>query len=238
MDSDARVRALRGRARREWRFVSRVPLRDLAKPQQLARAHRVRNYSMLDYPRLGKLYELARDVEVRGVPGSFVECGVARGGAAGLVATALSGSREIWLFDSWQGVPKPSAIDISEGGKPGLEGMAAVSEDEARHVLFHALKLDPARFRLVKGWFEETIPEHRAELGPIALLHLDVDWYESYRFCLEQLYDLVSPGGYVIADDYAYWKGCRAAVDEFVAAADPPIELRRAGVAVHFRKPG
>jgi hypothetical protein len=66
--------------------VSRIPLRDLTKPRQLASAYRVRNYSMLDYPRLGKLYELAREIETRDVPGSFVECGVARGGAAALAA--------------------------------------------------------------------------------------------------------------------------------------------------------
>jgi O-methyltransferase len=115
--------------------------------------------------------------------------------------------------------------------------MDRFSEDEARQVLFDALKLDPSPFRFVKGWFEETIPEHRRELAPIALLHLDGDWYESTKFCLEQLWDLVSPAGYVIIDDYGWWKGCRAAVDEFVAAVDPPVELEQAGVARYFRKP-
>src|SRR5206468_5440405 len=68
-----------------------------------------------------------------------------------------------------------------------------------------------------KGWFESTVPRASGEIGPIAVLRLDGDWYESTKVCLENLYELISPGGIVILDDYDYWQGCRAAADEFLA---------------------
>jgi O-methyltransferase len=60
--------------------------------------------------------------------------------------------------------------------------------------------------------------------SPIAVLRLDTDWYESTKFELETFYPHVSPGGYVIIDDYGHWKGCKQAVDEFLAL-NPGITL-------------
>jgi O-methyltransferase len=77
------------------------------------------------------------------------------------------------------------------------------------------LGVDEARVHLVPGLFEETLV--RTDTGPIELLHLDGDWYESTRVCLEVLYDRVVPGGYVVIDDYGFWPGARQATDEFRA---------------------
>jgi O-methyltransferase len=49
----------------------------------------------------------------------------------------------------------------------------------------------------------------------IAVLHPDGDWYESALVTLEALYDRVSPGGFVVIDDYGHWEGARRATDEF-----------------------
>jgi hypothetical protein len=68
---------------------------------------------------------------------------------------------------------------------------------------------------LVRGWFEQTIPSATPSLGPIALLHLDCDWYESVKLCLDRLYDRVVDGGFIVVDDYGHWQGCRKAIDEF-----------------------
>lgn len=75
----------------------------------------------------------------------------------------------------------------------------------------------------VKGLFQETLPRRRS--GPIALLHLDGDWYESIRVCLETLWDNVSPGGIVQIDDYGAWAGARKAVDEFFSARNISARL-------------
>jgi (2Fe-2S) ferredoxin len=68
----------------------------------------------------------------------------------------------------------------------------------------------------VKGLFQDTVP--RCDVGPIAVLHLDGDWYESVKVCLDHLYDRVSPGGVIQIDDYGHWEGARKAVDEFMVA--------------------
>jgi hypothetical protein len=57
----------------------------------------------------------------------------------------------------------------------------------------------------------------REHVGPIALLHIDCDWYSSVRCCLENLYDQVAPGGFVFLDDYYHYDGCTIAVHEFLA---------------------
>lgn len=59
----------------------------------------------------------------------------------------------------------------------------------------------------------------------IAILRLDGDWYASTQICLEHLYDLVVPSGFVIVDDYGTYDGCRKAVDEFIAARGLTIHL-------------
>jgi hypothetical protein len=70
--------------------------------------------------------------------------------------------------------------------------------------------------RCLKGWFDETLPAHRERIGPIALLRIDADWYESVQCCLENLYDQVAAGGFVVFDDYYTYDGCAIAVHEFL----------------------
>jgi hypothetical protein len=77
----------------------------------------------------------------------------------------------------------------------------------------------------VKGLFQDTLPS--SNIGPIALLHIDGDWYESVRVCLEELYGQVSPGGIIQFDDYGYWQGARKAVDEFLAKRGAASLLQR-----------
>jgi Macrocin-O-methyltransferase (TylF) len=68
----------------------------------------------------------------------------------------------------------------------------------------------------VNGWFEDTLFASKGEIGSIALLHVDCDWYESVRLVLAELYDQIVPGGVIAIDDYQHWLGCRKAVDEIL----------------------
>ena len=77
---------------------------------------------------------------------------------------------------------------------------------------------------MVGGWVQDTLPKNKDKMGEISFLRIDVDWYESTKCCLENLYGNVIRGGYILIDDY-YLPGCKRAVDEF---------LQKKGVDVKF----
>jgi hypothetical protein len=169
--------------------------------------------SLVTRPRLQNLKRLC--VELAGSDGAFVECGVARGGCVALMSFLAGPDRLVWGFDSFEGMPPLSEED--EGSGEFFVGIqiSGPEGEEAVATTFNTLGLAMDNVRLVKGWFEESLPTRVDEIGEIAILRLDNDWYRSTRFCLETLYDQVIPGGAVIIDDYYDFTGCRKAVDEF-----------------------
>jgi len=196
-------------------------------------------YTLLSYARLSQLYEIASNLERRRIMGSFVECGVWNGGSSGLIAKIASNNqlRHIWLFDSWEGLPEPTNFDISHRGMIGDKGMAFGNIEIVRELLFNKFKLDNQRIHLQKGWFNDTIPLCKRDIGDISLLHLDCDWYDSVKFCLEELYDCVIKGGFIIIDDYGHWKGCKKAVDEFIENRNLHLELIKIDyTGIYFQK--
>ena len=93
---------------------------------------------------------------------------------------------------------------------------------------------------IIEGWFQQTVPLIRHNIGKIALLRIDADLYESTKYCLEELYNQVSPNGFIILDDYLKWGGSRKALYEFFNARNiyPPILFYPAyGGRAYFRKP-
>jgi hypothetical protein len=132
--------------------------------------------------------------------------------------------RHLHLFDSFEGLPEPTEMDgehaaaYSGGGNEGK--LATINQcraglDEVRHLIFDEIKVPKELAHFHVGWFQNTIPVDAGQLGPIALLRLDGDWYDSTKICLEHLYPLLSSGGIVILDDYYCWEGCRKATDEY-----------------------
>jgi O-methyltransferase len=197
--------------------------------------------TMLTDARQATLFDQVRYCHAVGVRGAVVECGVWKGGAVGLAALALKGvdahpTRDLHLFDVFDDIcapdPKvdgerairefPQAQSLPAGTRPvpmagaydaiGGHGTVEACRDlierrigyPSEHVYYHV------------GWFEETLPRATPSLGPISVLRLDGDWYASTMVCLEHLYHLVEPGGFVIVDDYGAYEGCRRAVDEFL----------------------
>jgi O-methyltransferase len=210
---------------------------------------RVRPNTMVPAESLRDVYEICEDVERRQLPGAFVECGVWKGGCSAVMAYAAqkNGSRRVsWLFDSFKGLPEPGEkdgglaheySDNRSGGRMDPVGKLVASEKDVADV-FARLGIDPALMRVRKGWFQDTLPAAKKEIGPIAVLRMDGDWYESTIVCFENLYDLVAPGGYVIVDDYGYWEGCKTACDEFFAKRGIQVKMEGRGAsAKHFQKP-
>jgi hypothetical protein len=219
--------------------IKQVPLKDIFNIRKLKLIRIVQPYTMIGYRRLSKLYDKAAYLERKQINGSFVECGVHNGGSAGIISSVAkdNGKRNVWLLDSWEGLPEPAESDVSYTGVVGKGGMCLGHEEKVEELLFKNLKLDDRKIYLVKGWFKETIPLCKSDIGSIALLHLDCDWYESVKFCLDELYDNVVKNGFIFIDDYGHWEGCRRAVDEFLEERNLMVGLTKIDyTGVYFQK--
>ena len=193
----------------------------------VVRAVQTRSLSYLSEDALNDLFEQVRIVESRKIKGILVEAGCALGGSAIVMAAAKSKTRPLYVYDVFGMIPKPSARDgedvqqryqaIKGGQSPGIAGnryygyeedlLTTVTENFRRH----GVPVEANGVHLVKGLFEDTL---RVE-EPVALAHLDGDWYESVMTCLRRLEPHLVRDGVLIIDDYERWSGCREAVDEY-----------------------
>lgn len=125
--------------------------------------------------------------------------------------------RTVYAFDSFEGMPTPTDKDKSSGIPAELTGWGtgtcAAPEASVTEICNKLGSFDVVT--LVKGYFEDTLPKMRDQLGVIAFLHMDGDWYSSTQAIINNLYRYVSPYGYIQIDDYGFWEGCRQAVTEF-----------------------
>jgi O-methyltransferase len=220
------------------RFIQTIPPKDFLAIERIKLIFKAMPNTQSTYQKLSALYDAACCVEAQGIHGSFVECGVRNGGSAAVMAAvaARNSKRDVWLFDSWEGLPDPTGQDITHDGQPGRRGQALGYLEQVNALLFSKMNLDPNKIHIEKGWFNETIPTVKENLAEIALLNLDCDWYESVKFCMEELYPRVVRGGVVFIDDYFYWQGARKAVDDFMRQ-HPQIKLTKIDAAgVCFQK--
>jgi hypothetical protein len=179
------------------------------------------------HDRLIGAFRKVEDVIQQNVPGAIVECGTYKGGCLALMArAAIESGRLVWGFDTFEGIPIPGEKDGKKSkGRGGSNDLNASLE--VAWSSFDVLGVPHSSIKLVKGLFQDTIHTVKADIGPIAVLRLDGDWYESTKVCLENLYDQVSFGGYIIIDDYGHWEGCKLAVDEFLTTRNITVELSK-----------
>lgn len=173
-------------------------------------------FTMVSPERLDNVEFAVRTVIDDGIPGDVLESGVWRGGVAILVQALLTSlgepHRQLWLADSFEGLPPPSH-DQDRGLALDLNWMLPASAAEVR-ANFEAFGLLADNVRFLEGYFEDTMPA--APVEQLSVLRLDGDYYSSTIEVLEPMYDFVSPGGFVIVDDYGYHEGCRNAVHDFL----------------------
>lgn len=181
----------------------------------------------------------------RGIPGALVECGVWRGGSVLAMILTLQrlgiNDREIWLYDTFEGMTEPTEHDTSAFHGPARTIWADAVEQGQR--MFDA-EFGPQAFGLdlVRATLRETgYPEHLIHyvVGPveqtipgdvpdrIAVLRLDTDWYESTRHEMDHLYPRLLTGGVLLIDDYGHWQGARKAVDEYLSEEEVVLMLHR-----------
>lgn len=146
----------------------------------------------------------------------FVEIGVAKGGLLALVAKT-NPNVHIYGLDSWEGMPNITKQDNPNHSRYVGKKWSSI---EDVYESFNIIEAPTNNLNLIKGFCEQTIPENIDRLFEIDVLRLDVDWYEGTKFCLEQLYNNVNPGGLVIIDDYHWNTGCKSATDNFLKSLD------------------
>jgi O-methyltransferase len=174
--------------------------------------------TMIGTKRLDNVLACAIEALQREVPGDFVETGVWRGGVTilmrGVLAALGDTDRKVWAADSFEGLPVPDTA--KHPADAGLDWSAVenlkVDVDTVRSNFARYGLLDD-QVEFLVGWFADTLPG--APIDEIALLRLDGDLYGSTLDALEALYPKVSPGGFVLVDDYGGWESCRRAVDDY-----------------------
>ena len=173
-------------------------------------------HTMIGIPRLNNIHACALEIINRNIPGDFIETGVWRGGACifmrGFLKAYNITNRNVWVADSFQGLPKAQSIqDNSTIEWWKYKDLAIPMEQVQSNFKLYNLLDNQVKF--LKGWFKDTLPT--APIQHIALLRLDGDMYESTMDALIHLYPKLSPGGYIIIDDYYAVKECKQAVHDY-----------------------
>jgi O-methyltransferase len=169
--------------------------------------------TMIGHVRLDNLEALAGIIFEDGIPGDFLESGVWRGGACIFMRALIDAdpTRRVWVCDSFEGLPHPDPKYPADAGDEHYKQNALSVSLEEVQANFRRYGLLDDRVKFLKGWFKDTLP------GPIevlALLRLDGDMYGSTIEVFEALYDRVSPGGFIVVDDYSL-RGAREATEDF-----------------------
>jgi asparagine synthase (glutamine-hydrolysing) len=213
---------------------------------RLARDVRRQNLTYLSHAKLATLERLLVRTKRAHVPGDFIECGVALGGSAILIASRLDGERAFRGYDVFGMIPPPGEGDgadahdryavIASGRSNGIGGEryygyrdGLYGEVVASFAHF-GFEVDQERIALHKGLFADTMrfrPDQR-----IAFAHIDCDWHDPVGLCLERIAPHMPKGGVFVLDDYNDYGGCRRAASEFLARSDDFALVSTAGSAV------
>lgn len=200
----------------------------------------VTDFTATSPERIVSLCAAVRYIVANNIAGDIVECGVWKGGSMMAAARTLLSlgdtGRRLYLYDTFEGMPRPTESDISYGGEVAINKWERVkrsngysdwvysSIDEVRKAVY-SVGYDNDLIHLIKGKVEETIPAEAPDT--ISLLRLDTDWYESTYHELVHLFPRVSSGGVLILDDYGHWLGARKAADEYIQENSVKILLNR-----------
>ncbi|MGJ5943578.1 TylF/MycF/NovP-related O-methyltransferase [Streptomyces caviscabies] len=198
----------------------------------------VKPYSMTSPERLNAFILATRHIARHNIPGDIVECGVWRGGSMQACARTLLSvgetERDLYLFDTYEGMTPPTAEDLRRDGRPAQELLDAQGKDRPIWAVasledvkagFENIPYPKERVHYVQGRVEDTVPAQAPE--QISILRLDTDWYASTKHELDHLYGRLVSGGVLLIDDYGYWQGSRQAVDEFLDKTGEQLLLLR-----------
>ena len=197
-------------------------------------------FSMVGLARMHNFRVLVEQAIINGIPGDIVETGVWRGGASMMAKAVIDSygdsTRRVYLADSFAGLPPPDPekYPLDKGLDLNLYEELAISEEEVC-ANFAKMGLLDDRVITVKGWFRDTMKNFPGQ--SIAVLRLDGDLYKSTIDPLNYLYDRVSPGGWIIVDDYECFEACKRATQDFLRSRKlRPTIHHIDGIGVFFQK--
>ena len=152
-----------------------------------------------------QLYESAKSALK--IKGDFAEVGVYKGGSA-LIIAEVKRKRKLYLFDTFDGLPKAGKVDkyIETGAMKGV--LEAVQNKLKKY----------SGIYFFKGLFPQTAMGIRNKR--FAFVHFDVDLYRSTKDCLNFFYPRMSQGGVILTHDYPFLTGVKRAFDEFFSDKD------------------
>lgn len=199
-----------------------------AKDRELISRVRGSKLTYLSERKLASLLATCRSIEERNLPGIFLEAGCALGGSAILLASVKRRERPLTVYDVFGMIPPPTEDDtpdvharyrtIVQGQSPGIQGDRYYGYvDDLYDVVIgnlerFGIECKSNSVSLVRGLVQDTLVLD----APVALAHIDVDWYEPVKTCLERVFPRLVVGGSMILDDYHSWGGCRKATDEYL----------------------
>jgi hypothetical protein len=143
--------------------------------------------------------------DIEAIDGDVVECGVWRGGFS-IFLSYIFGDKNIWVCDSYEGFQPLETAKYQYGQErhtPNYThnsiGPLAISLEEVQNYFKIYGLGEEKRIKFLKGFVKDTLPN--SGIKKISLLRIDVDAYSATLETLEELYDKVQPGGYIIFDD-------------------------------------
>lgn len=188
-----------------------------------------RAHTMIGIPRLNNLRYCVETALKDGVAGDLIETGVWRGGASifmrGILKAYGVTDRTVWVADSFAGLPPADRVNYPKESPLDfhLSGDLAVSLEQVKSN-FERYGLLDDQVRFLKGWFRDTLPT--APIERLSVIRLDGDMYESTMDGFVNLYAKLSPGGFLIVDDYGAVDACNEAVADFRNAQRITAELK------------
>lgn len=196
-----------------------------------------RKLTYLSKEKLESLANTCYEIKNQKIKGVVIEAGCALGGSAIVIAKCKESFRAFRVYDVFGMIPPPTEKDppevheryqiISQGLSEGIGGdkyygyqnrlLGLVVENLSNF----GIEIEKDSIQLIQGMVEDTMFLQE----PVALAHIDVDWYSPVLTCLQRIIPRLSKGGSVILDDYHYYGGCRRAVDEYFASRNSEFKF-------------
>jgi hypothetical protein len=161
---------------------------------------------------------------VRHIDGDTVECGVFDGATSYIIMTEnLKTGKTHYMFDSWEGLSEPDAIDRNippDSAYVWGAGDLSVDINKCRSNLEHFY-----RKAFFKGWIPHEF--HHVSERSFSFVHVDVDLYKPTLHSLHFFWPRLKEGGVLLCDDYGFEScpGARQACDEFFSQLHPPRQM-------------